>query len=173
MTRREQMIIFRGKRIDNGEWVCGFIVKMFGTYHIIDKDDENTAYEVIPSTVGQYTGLKDKNGKRIFEGDILGSRYDYLSPDNVAVEVVKWFCNSWVIQEGDRPPMLLEEDEILPYSEVVGNVHDNPELLKKVVENMRLLVNEKCPEFKDYLVPMCEYAGCHEFQVCQNPPKPR
>ena len=44
---------------------------------------------------------------------------------------------------------------------------------RKVVENMRLLVNEKCPEFKDYLVPMCEYAGCHEFQVCQNPPKPR
>ena len=128
MTRREQMIIFRGKRIDNGEWVCGFIVKMFGTYHIIDKDDENTAYEVIPSTVGQYIGLKDKNGKRIFEGDILGSRYDYLSPDNVAVEVVKWFCNGWAIQEGDCPPMLLEEDEIMPYSVVIGNVHDNKEL---------------------------------------------
>ena len=121
-------IIFRGKRIDNGEWVYGFIVKMFGTYHIIDKDDENTAYEVIPETVGQYTGLKDKNGKRIFEGDILGSRYDYLSPDNVAVEVVKWFCNSWVIQEGDRPPTMLEEDEIMPYSVVIGNVHDNKEL---------------------------------------------
>ena len=121
-------IIFRGKRLDNGEWVYGFIVKMFGTYHIIDKDDENTAYEVIPETIGQYTGLKDKNGKRIFEGDILGSRYNYLSPDNVAVEVVKWFCNSWVIQEGDRMPTMLEEDEIMPYSEVVGNVHDNKEL---------------------------------------------
>ena len=61
-------------------------------------------------------------------GDILGTRYYYLSPDNVAVEVVKWFCNSWAIQEGDRPPMLLEEDEIMPYSEVKGNVHDNKEL---------------------------------------------
>ena len=121
-------IIFRGKRIDNGEWVYGFIVKMFGTYHIIDKDDENTAYEVIPSTVGQYTGLKDKNGKRIFEGDILESRYDFLSPDNVAVEVVKWICNGWAIQEGDCPPTMLEEDEIMPYSEVMGNVHDNKEL---------------------------------------------
>lgn len=37
---------------------------------------------------------------------------------------------------------------------------------RKVVENMRLLVNEKCPEFKDYLVPMCEYAGCHEMKPC-------
>ena len=61
-------------------------------------------------------------------GDILGTRYDYLSPDNVAVEVVKWFCNSWVIQEGDRPPTMLEEDEIMPYSVVIGNVHDNKEL---------------------------------------------
>ena len=61
-------------------------------------------------------------------GDILGTRYYYLSPDNVAVEVVKWFCNSWVIQEGDRPPTMLEEDEIMPYSEVIGNVHDNKEL---------------------------------------------
>lgn len=124
-------ILFRGKRLDNGEWVCGFIVKMFGTYHIIDKDDENTAYEVISETVGQYIGLKDKNGKRIFEGDILGSRYYYMSPDDVAVEVVKWFRNGWAIQEGDCMPDSLTEDGILPYSEIIGNIHDNPELLGK------------------------------------------
>ena len=46
-------ILFRGKLLDNSEWAYGFIVKMFGAYHIIDKDDENTAYEVIPETVGQ------------------------------------------------------------------------------------------------------------------------
>ena len=120
-------IIFRGKRIDNGEWVYGDLQHDYnGEPRCIS--DYCGANPVDPSTVGQYTGLKDKNGKRIFEGDILGSRYDYLYPDNVAVEVVKWFCNGWAIQEGDRPPMLLEEDEIMPYSEVKGNVHDNKEL---------------------------------------------
>lgn len=120
-------IIFRGKRIDNGEWVYGDLQHDYnGEPRCIS--DYCGANPVDPSTVGQYTGLKDKNGKRIFEGDILGTRYYYLSPDNVAVEVVKWFCNSWVIQEGDRPPTMLEEDEIMPYSEVIGNVHDNKEL---------------------------------------------
>lgn len=120
-------IIFRGKRIDNGEWVYGDLQHDYnGEPRCIS--DYCGANPVDSSTVGQYTGLKDKNGKRIFEGDILGSRYYYLSPDNVAVEVVKWFCNSWVIQEGDRPPTMLEEDEIMPYSEVIGNVHDNKEL---------------------------------------------
>ena len=130
-------IIFRGKRIDNGEWVEGaYMPYYYSTRYgkvaaIFTNDDvlcKTCRYPVDPSTVGQYVGLKDKNGKRIFEGDILGTRYYYLSPDNVAVEVVKWFCNSWVIQEGDRPPTMLEEDEIMPYSVVIGNVHDNKEL---------------------------------------------
>ena len=132
-------ILFRGQRLDNGEWVEGFLARTtLGSTIIVNEVEEYSCgccigigsanFEVDPSTVGQYTGLNDKNGKRIFEGDILGTRYYYLSPDNVAVEVVKWFCNSWVIQEGDRPPTMLEEDEILPYSEVLGNVHDNKEL---------------------------------------------
>ena len=130
-------ILFRGKRIDNGEWVEGaYMPYYYSTRYgkvaaIFTNDDvlcKTSRYPVDPSTVGQYVGLKDKNGKRIFEGDILGTRYYYLSPDNVAVEVVKWFCNGWVIQEGDRPPTMLEEDEIMPYSEVIGNVHDNKEL---------------------------------------------
>lgn len=50
------------------------------------------------------------------------------TPDNVAVEVVKWICNGWAIQEGDCMPDSLTEDGILPYSEVIGNVHDNKEL---------------------------------------------
>ena len=123
-------ILFRGKRTDNGTWAYGYLFCVWERTYLCwgTTNDVPNMKEVIPETVGQYTGLTDKNGKRIFEGDILGSRYNYLSPDNVAVEVVKWFCNSWVIQEGDRMPTMLEEDEIMPYSEVVGNVHDNKEL---------------------------------------------
>ena len=141
-------ILFRGQtrrygekiRIGDGEkmpskWVYGGIFPGTGDFSVIygAETEEFTGadiekHTVYSYTVGQYTGLKDKNGKRIFEGDILGSRYDFLYPDDVAVEVVKWICNGWAIQEGDRPPTLLEEDEIMPYSEVIGNVHDNKEL---------------------------------------------
>ena len=124
-------ILFRGKRERDGEWEYGDLwCNPYGKRAVcivspINDQGTTGGNEVIPETVGQYTGLTDRNGKRIFEGDILGSRYYHLSPDNVAVEVVKWFCNGWVIQEGDRPPTMLEEDEIMPYSVVIGNVHDN------------------------------------------------
>ena len=131
-------IIFRGKRIDNGEWVCGFIVKMFGTYHIIDKDDENTAYEVIPSTVGQYTGLKDKNGKQIFEGDILSIPFEEdRSPYE---ENSIYYENGEVYFDTERYGWYVRfreyNDEISLWEydntdiEVISNIHDNPELLE-------------------------------------------
>ena len=131
-------IIFRGKRIDNGEWVCGFIVKMFGTYHIIDKDDENTAYEVIPETVGQHTGLKDKNGKRIFEGDILSIPFEEdRSPYE---ENSIYYENGEVYFDTERYGWYVRfreyNDEISLWEydntdiEVISNIYDNPELLK-------------------------------------------
>lgn len=64
-------ILFRGKRLDNGEWVEGFLTKMWGRYHIINENDENIAYPIEPETISQYTGLTDKSGKRIWENDIL------------------------------------------------------------------------------------------------------
>ena len=144
-------IIFRGKRIDNGEWVYGWpfadtadcSLKKVGKcgcphdgskYFIVEWVDDFHEYEereVIPDTVGQYTGLKDKNGKRIFEGDILGSRYDNLYPDDVAIEAATWFRNGWYIRQGGNLPEALDEYGVLPYSEVIGNIHDNPELLKE------------------------------------------
>ena len=134
-------IIFRGKRLDNGEWVYGFIVKMFGTYHIIDKDDENTAYEVIPETIGQYTGLKDKNGKRIFEGDMI-KPFD----DDIDKMVVEFHNGQFLLcLYGERGYMAeygweeegnygcFEAEPLSSYGddiEVIGNIHDNPELLE-------------------------------------------
>lgn len=122
-------ILFRGKRLGNGEWAYGFLVKMFGAYHIIDKYDENTAYEVIPETVGQYTGLKDKNGKRIFEGDIVRCGTGrickvtfFISPGVSGFDLVP-------IGGFDAPPP--HNWSLFADTEVIGNVHDNPELLEK------------------------------------------
>ena len=134
-------IIFRGKRMDNGEWVYGSLFVGFKKCYICPEAIAMYNFdgalclggfiEVDPSTVGQYTGLKDKNGKRIFEGDILGSRYDKLYPDDVAIEVVKWFRNGWYIQQENNLPDALCEYGVLYYSEVIGNIHDNPELLNE------------------------------------------
>ena len=129
-------ILFRGKRLDNGEWVFG----MLGQYHdgikatIIDNHFgvfENTVELVCvaPENVGQYTGLNDKNGQRIFEGDIL------LLDDMKGIVnygtgcfCVKLPSPNYLYLNNPAIDMVLNE---YPGLEIIGNVHDNPELLKE------------------------------------------
>ena len=142
-------ILFRGKRSDNGEWVIGSLVKMGPVgyvHHFILPDYASAFYdiEIDPSTIGQYTGLTDKNGVKIFEGDILKSgkelfvvRYDRCGGvQNVEHEVgyVGFYLN----------PCGKDAEELLSYGmrtdifywlnslkmEIVSNIHDNPELLE-------------------------------------------
>ena len=140
MTRE---ILFRGKRIDNGEWAHGYLTKRPSAIQIgncspwyisvppMDPDDDGGLYNIDTATVGQYTGLRDKNGKRIFDGDILGGHYDEDNPEDLAIEVVIWHKNGWYTKSGSHLPDAMDEKECLPRTEVIGNIHDNPELLKE------------------------------------------
>ena len=127
-------ILFRGKRISTGEWVEGWYeppVKWdghsFGTT-IAYKCSEGYLddAEVDPTTVGQYTGLQDKNGHRIFEGDIIhtdrygGRTYVVIFDDDLCAFVgLVYGSNIFVTFEGDGEQY-----------EVIGNIHDNPELME-------------------------------------------
>lgn len=124
-------ILFRGKRTDNGEWVEGFYVCLGGMFRYILTGKLNIdgnyigfeKYEVDPETIGQDTGLTDKNGKRIVEGDIC--EYD----DTIGVVE---FCE-------DNAMFTFTYDENIEADfsclwgkdlAVIGNITDNPELLK-------------------------------------------
>ena len=118
-------ILFKAKRIDNGEWVEGYVVRKHGLYFIYSIVNSESCrqnnYEIIPETLCQFTGLCDKNGKKIFEGDILKFRSGIYS--------VEWDNeHSKFLQ---RDGQFSRELHIwIAKSEIVGNIHDNPELLK-------------------------------------------
>ena len=131
-------IIFRGKRIDNGEWVEGYLLMSEWTdgVYIITQDECNHnaggSYfdghidEVIPETVGQYTGKKDMTGVKIFEHDVITNLYedDY---------VCFWDeCNYEFGIKNDQYDCSLAMAS--RYITVVGNIHDNPEFLGGIEE---------------------------------------
>ena len=133
-------IFFRGKRTDNGEWVQGNLLldKDLEQAQIVWFDYKSTedgverygdGAIVIPETVGQFTGLYDRNGVKIFEGDILSAHLDEDNPDYETVVQVIWEEYGWRTMEenGLSDPLDDEDAEIFA---IIGNIHDNPELLK-------------------------------------------
>ena len=128
-------ILFRGKRFKDGEWVEGWVTSQFKKFfdgEILTRIQSNIfgggLHLVDTETVGQYTGLEDKNGKRMFEGDIVldeQSGYNYL---------IKWFpeyaCFSLANKNGHMEFGCDEIEIFLNDLVVIGNVTDNPELLK-------------------------------------------
>lgn len=138
---------FRGKREDNGEWAVGYYLKICDKHKIYvpfteeeKKFFKHSKYEklggryktVIPETVGQFTGEYDKNKKPICEGDIL----EYKKEKFVVVFQEGAFCHyylrDYAMKKGSPAAFndvdyYLDTDE----SEIIGNIHDNPELIEK------------------------------------------
>ncbi len=121
-------ILFRGKRLDNGEWIEGFYAQSGEKSFIIIDNDIAFGYvsmkEVIPETVGQFTGLTDKYGKKIFEGDIV------CWPGTQLRDVVQYgefncSCCAGVCGWSFGSEDIRSHD----CYEVIGNIHDNPELI--------------------------------------------
>lgn len=142
-------ILYRAKRIDNGEWVEGFYVsvpehykpEMSGKSYIVSINN-GLFMEVVPETVGQFTGLADKNGKKIFEGDIVkynlwDDKFDYCE-----VKFGYFYAAMDSYNGGPALGFYLADingkaddigffENLYKFVEVIGNIHDNPELLEE------------------------------------------
>lgn len=120
-------ILFRGKRDDNLEWIEGYIYRITENQEmpfLMMKDYHGCSYQVYPDTVGQYTGLTDKNGKKIFEGDVVAQP--------VCKYTVEFDGGAFFLipipkhNPYDCPYQLIGFGAMF---EVIGNIHDNPELI--------------------------------------------
>jgi uncharacterized phage protein (TIGR01671 family) len=149
--RGKSEIIVNGKKI-KGQWVEGSYWKIQKTTYCFKEDYEahpdNTEHyivfdqmtdwgfpniqlkaDVIPETVGQYTGLTDKNGKRIFEGDIV-TTYKFNTPNKKYIIKFDLLLGAFI--GGSAVDMYFTTfDGDSDYFEIIGNIHDNPELLKE------------------------------------------
>ena len=160
-------ILFRGKQIDNGEWVYGSFCMdaieqkkgpcgIDGFIRLFDFDNNKMQmYEVDRDTIGQFTGICDKNGKKIFEGDILefpdevwesyytdcGPEYNSWETKNRGVvgycedygrfDFVQYLCNESSVNADLHENGALQFADFIRDLEVIGNIHDNPELLEE------------------------------------------
>ena len=135
-------ILFRGKRTDNGTWTYGYLFCIWERTYLCWGTTNNVPNmkEVLPETVCQFTGLYDKNSKKIFEGDIVRLTDEHNKIEWTAVVVFGnpngeynwgWLLNAIGEFDGNKNILLwVDMEETGAYCEIIGNIYDNPELLE-------------------------------------------
>ena len=138
-------ILFKAKQIDNDEWIEGSLIELdidSGYCYIVPPYKKASILPinflitdrmklVVPETLCQFTGLCDKNGNKIWENDILMAHLDESYPEDAAYEAIQWGMAGWVTREaGSIDRQYLDKFDLEHY-EVVGNIFDNPDLLRE------------------------------------------
>ena len=155
-------ILFRGKRIDNGEWIVGHLLKLedgrarinashtdIFCYELDESIIQTVAHMVVPNTVGQYTGLTDRDGKKIFEDDIVEADNGRLSSILVVkygsfrpamfydmFKAFQFFCpkeNCFGLYFETQREQVIPTD--CKFLKVIGNIHDNPNFFEGGADN--------------------------------------
>ena len=128
-------ILFRGKRADNGEWIEGELDRgLFANIDFISyfkTIGERLSFEVVPESVSEFTGLTDKNGKKIFENDIVIDKYSKEKFGFVGVVIYNPKLTQFQIYSDKQPDYVVNLGSRVNSIKVIGNIHDNPELLKE------------------------------------------
>lgn len=138
----EREILFRGKRTYNGKWVEGSLVvtSQGGAYIISTVEDKRDATVLVnqcslnvdPETVGQFTGSTDKNGKKIFEGDIIevgdNPNYGGVAKKRIGIFIVEFYKGCFMKRKNGTSTYY----HFIPSDEhtIIGNIHDNPDMLR-------------------------------------------
>jgi uncharacterized phage protein (TIGR01671 family) len=125
--------LFRGKRVDNGEWVEGMPCSdLKGGVDAIQSNLGGGIFDIYPESFGQYTGMKDKNGRKIFEGDIISINEDVKEMFNIRDGVVKYGWGGFHIGNFDHLSSLhaVAAFDCVLRGEVIGTVFENADLLE-------------------------------------------
>ena len=148
----EREILFRGKKIDGDEWIKGFYAENGHGSSNIQPKGKFLACLVKPETVGQFTGLTDKNGNKIFEGDILESDSERF--------VVDWddeFSGFYLTDVNPRHQGVAMFANVADDGYIIGNVHDNPEMLNnETLAEFQPVIHAKWEISSDGYYPYCK-----------------
>lgn len=125
----EDRYLFKAKTC-NGEWVTGFLHCKDDKWYISNKVGSPFAYEVRPDTICRCTGLKDKNGKLIWENDIMVSHLDDAYPEDETYIIILWYESGFCSKEKGSEDISPIDKFYQEHFEVCGNIFDNQELLE-------------------------------------------